>query len=195
MNKYGTPKTVLIANQKGGVGKTFISDELCFALDRLGVDYSLRDYDGQGGLIHIPVECEEPAMIIIDTPGALQPQMNDWIRESDLIIVPTLMTKPCMEPLQRMMEILKPWKAFGKKVLVVLNQWDRYTSCDDFAEWFDLTYPNEYNIEIANSEMIKQAQNHGKSIVEYKPHSRAAMEVTCMFEHIQNILYNGGRRY
>lgn len=192
-NVYDT-KTILVANQKGGVGKTFITDELCFCCEKAEVPYTLRDYDGQGGLIHTPSEQANPALIIIDTPGALQPQMNEWIKESDLIIVPTLMSRPCMEPLERMMSILKPWKAMNKKVMVVLNQWDRFTTCDDFAEWFDLTFPHEYNIEIANSEVIKQAQANGKSVIDYKPHSRSAMEVRCMFEHVQNILYNDGRR-
>ncbi len=191
-------KTILIANQKGGVGKTYIADELVFGFERnglvLGDTLGLRDYDGQGGLIHEPTEATNPAIVVIDTPGALQPQLHEWIKESDLIIVPTLMTKPCMEPLKRMMEILLPWQATGKKVGVVLNQWDRYTACDDFAEWFDDTFPHVNNIEVANSEYVKQAQEWGKSIVDYKPHSRPASEMLCVYEWVTNLLYRNGRR-
>lgn len=42
-------KTILIANQKGGCGKTLVVDELAFSFDRTDVKYSLYDLDGQGG--------------------------------------------------------------------------------------------------------------------------------------------------
>ena len=43
-------KTILIANQKGGCGKTLVVDELAFSFDRTDVKYSLYDLDGQGGI-------------------------------------------------------------------------------------------------------------------------------------------------
>lgn len=33
-------KTILICNQKGGVGKTLIADEIAFALERDNIPYS-----------------------------------------------------------------------------------------------------------------------------------------------------------
>ena len=44
-------KTILIANQKGGCGKTLVVDELAFSFDRTDVKYSLYDLDGQGGML------------------------------------------------------------------------------------------------------------------------------------------------
>ena len=38
-------KTVLVCNQKGGVGKTLIADELAFALERDGIPYNFIDLE------------------------------------------------------------------------------------------------------------------------------------------------------
>ena len=193
MGTYNT-KTILIANQKGGVGKTWIADELCFMCENSDMPYTLRDYDGQGGLNHTPVESEDPALIIIDTPGALQENLNGWIKQADLIIVPTLMTKVCIEPLERMLEILRPWQRMGKDVVVVLNQWNRYNACADFEEWYFEKYPEQKTITLSESEVVRQAINAGKSVVNYKKYSKSASEMMVFYEYIMNILYKDKRR-
>ena len=38
-------KTVLVCNQKGGVGKTLIADELAFALERDKIRFNFYDLD------------------------------------------------------------------------------------------------------------------------------------------------------
>lgn len=40
--------TILMLNQKGGVGKTTIADELSFALERRGEDRGVRHYRPAG---------------------------------------------------------------------------------------------------------------------------------------------------
>ena len=189
MGKTYDTKTILIANQKGGVGKTWIADELCFMCENADMPYTLRDFDGQGGLNHTPVESDDPALIIIDTPGALQPNLNEWIKQADMILVPTLMTKQCMEPLERMIEILRPWKRMGKHVIIILNQWDRYTACSDFEEWFFTKYPNELTMTISDSEVVKQAIEHGKSVVNYRKYSKSAKEMMVFYDVVMTTLY------
>ena len=44
--------TVLIINQKGGVGKTTIADELAFALERREYKTVYVSTDPQGGAVH-----------------------------------------------------------------------------------------------------------------------------------------------
>lgn len=189
MGKTYDTRTILVANQKGGVGKTWLADELCFMCENADMPYTLRDYDGQGGLNHVPVESDDPALVIIDTPGALQPQLQEWIREADMILVPTLMTKQCMEPLDRMIEILKPWKRMGKEVIIVLNQWDRFTACSDFEEWFFTKHKGENTMILSASEVVKQAIEHNQSVVNYKKHSKSAREMMVFYDAIMTILY------
>ena len=44
--------TILMLNQKGGVGKTTIADELAFALERRGRTVAFVTTDPQGGSVH-----------------------------------------------------------------------------------------------------------------------------------------------
>ena len=193
MGEYDT-KTILVTNQKGGVGKTWIADELCFMCENSDMPYTFRDYDMQGGPNHQPVESDDPALVIIDTPGTLQENLNSWIKEADLIIVPTLMTKVCIEPLERMLEILKPWQRMGKEVVVVLNQWNRFTACADFEEWYFSKYPEQKTITLSESDIVRQAINAGKSVVNYRKYSKSASEMMVFYEYIMNLLYKNKRR-
>ena len=50
--------TILMLNQKGGVGKTTIADELSFALERRGKTVAFVTTDPQGGSVH--EVCNDP---------------------------------------------------------------------------------------------------------------------------------------
>ena len=119
-------KTILICNQKGGVGKTLIADELAFALERDMIPYSFFDLDEQGSAIHKTVDNPDAEVRVVDTPGALQENLVEWIKEADFIIVPTMMSNRDTKPLERMIQILAPFEKQGKPVLYVLNKWNRY---------------------------------------------------------------------
>ena len=79
-------KNILIINRKGGVGKTLVADELAFALDAKNVPYCFYDLDGQGGTLHEPVEMDNADVSIIDTPGSLQGEMGEWVKDADVVI-------------------------------------------------------------------------------------------------------------
>ena len=98
-------KTVLIMNQKGGVGKTLIADELAFALERDKIPFNFFDMDGQGSPIHQTSKRDDAEVQIIDTAGALHKDMGEWIANADFIIIPTMMSSRDLPPLERMIEI------------------------------------------------------------------------------------------
>lgn len=98
-------KSVLVCNQKGGVGKSLIADELAFAMDRCGTPYSFVDLDDQGGTIHRTKETEGAEVQIVDTPGALKKDIVGWMEAADIILIPFRPTSREIPPLERMIEI------------------------------------------------------------------------------------------
>ena len=81
--------TILMLNQKGGVGKTTIADELSFALERRGKTVAFVTTDPQGGSVHEvcddPDFAEECDFQVVDTAGVLVGGVNDWCRAANLI--------------------------------------------------------------------------------------------------------------
>ena len=65
-------KNIVVCNQKGGVGKSLVADELAFSLERSKLSTSFYDLDGQGGTLHETKEVESAETSVVDTPGALQ---------------------------------------------------------------------------------------------------------------------------
>lgn len=169
-------KTVLVCNQKGGVGKTLIADEIAFALDRSGVDYSFYDLDGQGGCIHEQHGSDDAAFCVVDTPGALQSDMLNWMKSADVIIIPTRMTGRDIPPFQTMLGLVRN-EDVKAKTIVVLNGWNRFSATRDFEEWFSEEYPSLSTVTVPQSEIFTQAGVAGKSVVEFKPHSMASDQI------------------
>ena len=169
-------KTILICNQKGGVGKTLIADELAFALERDEIPYSFFDLDEQGSAIHKTVDDPEAEVRIVDTPGSLQENLLEWIDGSDFIIVPTMMSNRDAAPLDRMIRILTPYES-QKPVLYVLNRWNRYNITRDFINWFQTKYPALHTAILSDTTAFNQAGAYGISIVEYQPSSAGAKQI------------------
>lgn len=162
-------KTILICNQKGGVGKTLIADELAFALERDGIPYSFFDLDEQGSAIHKTVNNPDAEVQVVDTPGALQEDLIKWIEEADMVIVPTMMSNRDSKPLIRMIEILTPYEQKGKPVLYVFNRWrGNLNIVKDFINWFQEKYPNLHTAVLCDSTQFNTAGAYGVSIFEYQ---------------------------
>lgn len=169
-------KTILVCNQKGGVGKTLIADEIAFSFDRTATPYNFYDLDGQGGSIHNKIENNNAEVTIVDTPGALQKNMIDWMREADIIIIPTKMTTRDIPPLETMIDLIKK-NNIKAPVIYVLNCWNSYKASADFEEWFTEKYPNEKCMMIPQSEIFTQAAAEGVSVIEYKKNSKPAEKI------------------
>ena len=176
-------KTILITNTKGGVGKSLIADELAFSLERAKIPYSFYDLDNQGGTLHKSKKNAKAKVAIVDTPGALQEQMAEWMKEADLIVIPTRTTSRDIEPLQRMRQIVEVnTKA---PVLYVLNCWTRWTASRDFLLWFKgQVGENVPVITLPQSEQFVQAGAYGESVVTYASKSAAAQAM----EHLCKII-------
>lgn len=177
--------TILVVNQKGGVGKTTIVDELAFSFDRSRIKYNLFDMDGQGGMIHDPVQDDTADITIIDTPGALQADMQSWIDMADVIIIPTKPSSRDLVPLQTMLELVKKTSA---PVFVVINEFQsNYIASKSFMEWIenDCTYPV---LCIPRSEAIVQAGMASKSVIDYAPKHNICIAVKRLTDTVRRAI-------
>lgn len=121
--------TILIANQKGGVGKTTIADEVAFELERRGKGVSFISVDPQGGSIHeTDEEAEERDYRVVDTPGLLADGLPEWCDAADVVLVPMLPSPRDLEPTLRTIEVAK--NSTDAPVLVIVNQYNPYGILD-----------------------------------------------------------------
>ena len=95
-------KTILVCNQKGGVGKSLVADEITFSFERSGIPVSFYDLDTQGGTLHKTHEADAAQVAVVDTPGALQEALSDWLKEADVVVIPTRTTSRSIDQLMRM---------------------------------------------------------------------------------------------
>lgn len=171
-------KTVVFANQKGGVGKSVLADELAFEMERSGIEYALYDLDGQGGLLHSPSENPKAKVSIIDTPGQLTGGVLDAIKIADVIVVPTRAAQKEMEPLQRTFEVVKKTKKKGATVIIVLNGWNRHTTYSLFEEWLKNEYPEfDRIVTVPQAEAFAQAEMLSMSVIDQSPRSAVSEQL------------------
>ena len=152
-------KTILVCNQKGGVGKSLVADEIAFSFERSGIPVSFYDLDTQGGTLHETHEADGAQVAVVDTPGALQEGLADWLKEADVVVIPTRTTSRDIEPLMRMRKAV--FKNGRAKIVYVMNGWNRFKASRDFMEWFE-------------GLAFVQAGAAGKSVVEFDRRGKAA---------------------
>ena len=180
-------KTILICNQKGGVGKTLIADELAFALEKDEIKFSFFDLDQQGGAIHEMHEIEDASVQVIDTPGALQKDLKKWMEAADFIVIPTMMSNRDMQPLCRTLEIYNsiPDKA---PALIVFNRWNRTNNTKDFIAWFEAAYPKMKTSILCDSTAFNDAGARAMSIEQFRSSSNGAKQIREIYSVIKHEL-------
>lgn len=81
-------KTVVFVSEKGGVGKTRLSDELYFYYTRQNVPVSLYSFDGQYKNRNNDKKVDNPEVAIVDTPGrVMDAKTVDVIQGADVFII------------------------------------------------------------------------------------------------------------
>lgn len=185
-------KTVLICNQKGGVGKTLIADELAFALERDAIPFNFYDLDAQGSAIHQTTETPDAVVSIVDTAGALQSNLAKWIEQADFIIVPTMISNRDAAPLERMIQILENYKHVP--TLYVFNRWNRFNITKEFIAWFNARYPDLKTAILADTTAFNQAGACGMALAEYQPSNIGCKQIEYIYGSIKYELNLKDRR-
>lgn len=178
-------KNIIVCNQKGGVGKSLIADELAFSFEKDNITTDFYNLDPQGGTIHKVHEEERAQVGIIDTPGALSEEMDTWLKAADLAIVPTRPTARDVETLLRMRDILKKKKL---PVIYIINGINRWRASRDFKDWIYKEFEGERILQIPQSEVFVQAVLAEKSVVETAPDSPAAYAIRLLYQEVKKII-------
>jgi chromosome partitioning protein len=174
-------KTILVTNQKGGVGKTTIADELAFALERRGYTVCFQNLDPQGGVIHAPSmpKLDEDDFLIVDTPPQLHKDFADWCKFADLILIPT---SPSMLELVPFINCDQKASQFNPDAAigVVINNFSPARRVD--KEFLDFMNNANKKVlgKIPTSTVVRQAQALKQSVYDYK----RFCPVTAAFENL-----------
>ena len=178
-------KMILVCNQKGGVGKSLVADEIAFSFERSGIPMSFYDLDAQGGTLHKTREVDGAEVAVVDTPGALQEALADWLKEADVVVIPTRTTSRDIEPLMRMRKAV--FKHSRAKIVYVMNGWNRFKASRDFMEWFRGLAGDQTVVTLPQSEAFVQAGAGEQSVVEYDRRGKAAKATLSMANTVREI--------
>lgn len=157
--------TILFLNQKGGVGKTTLADELAFALERRGSTVAFVSTDPQGGSVHEVCDYQ-----IVDTAGVLNDGMGDWCRAADVILIPMLPSTRDVEPTMRTYQIAKD-SGTGAAIRLVVNNFYAFGKLDKQLVEFLESEQVPVIAKVPRAVALSQAAAEGKSVAEHSPHS------------------------
>ena len=180
-------KSILIANQKGGSGKTLLADSLATAFELDEIKMNFIDLDQQGGAMHEITVTEDAVVQIIDTPGALQADLKNWMEDSDYLIIPTMMSTRDIPPLQKTLEVYELCKD-KPPVLVVFNRWNKTNNTKNFIEWFETAYPEINTAVLCDTTAFNDASAKGQSIEQYRPRCNGAKQIREIYSLVKHEL-------
>lgn len=173
--------TLLVANQKGGVGKTTLADELTFALERKGKTVAFMNLDPQGGAVHAPTMPDGTEDYqVVDTPGALNKDFLQWCKNADIIVIPVLPSMLDLVPFQRSYKLIEQAKVPKNRIGVVVNRFDERREIDrEFMSFMENAgYPVWGTIPTAT--VFAKSNSMQTSVYELEKTSKA----TCAIENI-----------
>lgn len=179
-------KTVVFVSEKGGVGKTRLSDELYYYYTRQNVPVSLYSFDGQYKNRNNDKKVANPTVSIVDTPGRIMDDRTvETIQGADIVVIPTRPTGGNVESFMRTVSLVK--KNTNCPIVIVVNGTNRFTASASFMEWLQKYRQKEHLdtvLTIPQSEVVVQAENCRCSVNDINKHSTAAQAVNNLCSEI-----------
>ncbi|MGI9502524.1 MAG: ParA family partition ATPase [Geminicoccaceae bacterium] len=203
-------KVVLIAQQKGGAGKTTLAIQLAVAWTRAGKNVAMLDVDPQGSLAawrglrdRTLGEDEGPAvealsgwrvgnrlastgreadLVLVDSPPHAEADAKTAIRSADLVILPI---QPTMLDLWATEATLDLAKAEKTKALLVLNRVPpRSLAADAVAGEIKKKKWPLARTRLGNRQAFAASINEGKGVIETARSSAAGKEIEALAKEI-----------
>ena len=182
-------KTVVFVSEKGGVGKTRLSDELYFYYMRQNVPVSLYSFDGQYKNRNNDKKVDNPEVAVVDTPGRLMDDKTiQTIQGADVVVIPTRPTGGNIEAFTRTVALVK--ENADCPIIIAVNGVNRFIASVSFMEWLQKYRQKEtldLVMSIPQSEAIVQAENYSCSVNEINKHSPAAQAVNTLCDKISQL--------
>lgn len=208
-------KTLCIANQKGGAGKSTLAAHISVLAEADGARVLLIDIDPQRSLarwwneraaetpkmIECPPEglsrisararLDGIGLIIIDTPAQVGPPILHAMRAADLVLVPT---RPSAYDLFAIKATLDLARQARRSPLVILNaapvaagfgEPAHVTEARTALQRMGATVANTI---IAQRIALAHAINSGLTVGEYEPSGKAAKEIRALWRELQPMI-------
>ena len=107
----------------------------------------------------------------------------EWLKEADVVVIPTRTTSRDIEPLMRMRKAV--FKHSRAKIVYVMNGWNRFKASRDFMEWFDGLAGDQTVVTLPQSEAFVQAGAAGVSVVEFDRRGKAARATRALVDTVR----------
>ena len=202
-------KTIVIASQKGGVGKTTLAGHLSVQAERTGAGpVVVIDTDPQGSLTWWwnARQAETPALVqatgdlprqladlkqsgvrlvVIDTP----PAASDWtlgaIQVADLVLIPT---RPSPHDLHAVGATVEMVEAAGRKMVFVINGAPARAKITGEAAIALSQHGKVAPVTIFQRVDFASSMIDGRTVQELDPKSRSAGEIAQLWEYLNTQL-------
>lgn len=179
---------ILIYNRKGGVGKTLIADELLFSLERSGTPHAFIDLDDQGSSIHgdTTENSEDADVVIIDTPGAFTTDVQTWMEDADVIVIPASASGRDVVQMAAALEAARLYAPDTPRIIVA-NKFNKYKAAREFMEAIiQLQQEGETLVTLPAAEAFQNGYLEDRSVINLAPKSTAAYRTVLMVNAVRN---------
>lgn len=111
-------------------------------------------------MLHVTHEVKDTEVAVVDTPEALQEALPDWLKATDVVVIPMRTVSRDREPLMQMRKAV--FKHSRAKIVYVINGWNRFKASRDFIDWFKGLAGDQMVVRLPQSEAFIQAGVVGK---------------------------------
>ena len=199
------PKVLVVASQKGGVGKTALSAHLAVAAEQAGFGpVALYDTDPQqslarwfhdreadtprlalGGVAELPATLDRLGaagirLMVVDTPPALTDAIQAVIEHADFVLIPTQDGKTDIAAISSTVRLVRE---LDKPYAFALTFIKRNTTQATSAAMLLSKYGTMAG-SVAHRMAFKTAWNDGRTALETEPRGKAAEEVRELWSHV-----------